>query len=74
MTESISLKSVWRFDNASPCFDVKDEYSPAKEILLITDGQGLSGYYDRIHILKTDGSKLIIPAHNAKMWEVLYDD
>jgi len=36
------------------------------EIYLVDDGHGISGYYDRIHILFEDGRHLIVPAHHCQ--------
>lgn len=41
----------------------------ARQIWLMADGNGLSGYYDRIHVYDNDGKHRVIPAHCADMWE-----
>ena len=38
-------------------------------ISLKTDGHGLSGLYDRIHVFGDNGTHLVFPAHNVEGWE-----
>lgn len=40
----------------------------AKEMWIEADGNGLSGYYDRIHVLLADGDHYVMPAHNCDCW------
>ena len=39
-------------------------------IVLRSDGCGLSGYYDRIHVFHEDGGHTVYPAHHVAGWEV----
>lgn len=40
-------------------------------IILKADGNGLSGFYDRVHVHFDNGRHLIFPAHNCAEMEVL---
>ena len=40
------------------------------DIYIIADGQGPSGYYDRIHIELVSGKEIIAPAHHCESWEI----
>lgn len=48
---------------------------PAIErIVLVADGQGLSGEYDRVHVLFKSGAHLIYPAHTVQLMRVIEPD
>ena len=59
-----AINTVWFADDSSYTVGTNCE-----EIYLIADGNGLSGYYDRIHVLFKNGERRVIPAHNCSMWE-----
>lgn len=42
----------------------------ARKIWLARDGCGISGHYDRIHVLTTDGKYYVFPAHNMGGWRL----
>lgn len=41
-----------------------------ESIFLARDGHGLSGYYDRIHVI-TSTAHFVLPAHNCHEWKLL---
>lgn len=44
------------------------------KIVLRNDGNGLSGYYDRIHVYHSNGTHYVYPAHNVYGWKLLNGD
>lgn len=52
---------------------LRSEWSLGKwdEIYLMTDGNGFSGHYDRVHLKTHDGDHVIIPAHHCKEMELI---
>ena len=45
------------------------------QIVLATDGMGMSGNYDRIHIIADDNNIVVtLPAHNCDGWEMRYEN
>lgn len=46
----------------------EEAHTEAKEMWIEADGNGLSGHYDRIHVLLDDGDHYVLPAHNCEVW------
>lgn len=63
------LFAVYRKDSLAAELTHKD----IQRIVLVSDGQGLSGEYDRIHILFHSGAHIIVNAHTVNEMVVLSD-
>lgn len=60
--DEIELKQMWEADGG---YIVSKN---ADRIVLIADGRGPMGWYDRIHVHQGD-KHFIFPAHNVQGWE-----
>ncbi len=66
---SVDLAEFWTCNDGHVH---KDDLAVDK-IMLIHDGKGPMGMYDRIHVFYADGSKFVMPAHNAAGWTEMQD-
>jgi hypothetical protein len=44
--------------------------SGVTRIVLVADGNGPMGHYDRIHVYNGNGKHLVFPAHHVSGWSV----
>ncbi len=69
MNGKTELAEVWVAAGDGDHFDHTVGERGVTRIVIVADGQGLSGYYDRIHVYHKRQGHWIFPAHNCVGWK-----